>query len=211
MTIFTFALGILFVAAGLGGLGASINLLPTELGLLYAGCGALAICAGGVMAAIAALIHRLGALKAAIERAQPREAWQMPGAPPLVDAGPREPDLSPAVEEGGAPPVFAPEPRTFEGRDFENAAPPVEVEPEPELAQEEDAVNANRAGHLPTMSEIEHAIAEPEPAPTLVGRYSSGGSNYMIFSDGSIEAETESGAFKFASMSEFKAYLAGKR
>ncbi len=33
----------------------------------------------------------------------------------------------------------------------------------------------------------------------------------MIFSDGSIEAETEDGAFKFASMSEFKAYLAGSK
>ena len=76
---------------------------------------------------------------------------------------------------------------------------------------EEDAVNANRAGHLPTMSQIEHALAEPEPAPTLVGRYSAGGANYMIFSDGSIEAETETGAFKFASMGDFKAYLAGKR
>ena len=33
----------------------------------------------------------------------------------------------------------------------------------------------------------------------------------MIFSDGTIEAETEEGAFKFASMGDFKAYLAGKR
>ncbi|MBV8472870.1 MAG: hypothetical protein JO107_01650, partial [Hyphomicrobiales bacterium] len=189
MTIFTFALGVLFVAAGLGGLAASVNLLPTEIGLLYAGCGALAICAGGVMAAIGALIHQLGAVKAAIERAQPREAWQIAAAPPLADVAPREPELSPAFEESGAPPVLAPEPRVAAAKDFEEshaeAGGPVEAEPEPEPAQEEDAVNVNRAGRLPTMSEIEHAIAEPEPAPTLVGRYSAGGSNYMIFSDGS--------------------------
>ena len=33
----------------------------------------------------------------------------------------------------------------------------------------------------------------------------------MIFSDGSIEAETEEGKFKFASMSDFKRHLAEKR
>ena len=44
MAIFTFILGIVFVAAGLGGIIASVDLLPTELGLLYVGCGALATC-----------------------------------------------------------------------------------------------------------------------------------------------------------------------
>jgi len=33
----------------------------------------------------------------------------------------------------------------------------------------------------------------------------------MIFSDGSIEAKTENGTYKFASMSDFRAYLAGAR
>ena len=49
------------------------------------------------------------------------------------------------------------------------------------------------------------------PPPTLVGRYSAGGANYSIFSDGSIEAETDQGAFKFGSMTEFKAFIAAKR
>jgi hypothetical protein len=204
MTIFTFALGIVFVVAGLGGIGASINLVPTELGLLYAECGAMGIATGGVIVAIAALIHRLGKLRVAVERAQPREAWQIPGAPPLGDVAARE--IEPADFETAAPASFAPIPRVFDDET------PAEGEPggAPPL-EEEDAVNTNRVGHLPTMSEIEHALAEPEPAPTLVGRYSAGGANYMIFSDGSIEAETEDGAFKFGSMSEFKAYLAGSK
>jgi hypothetical protein len=33
----------------------------------------------------------------------------------------------------------------------------------------------------------------------------------MIFSDGTIEAETEQGAFRFASMGDFKAYIAGRK
>ncbi len=159
MTIFTFALGIVFVVAGFGGIVASINLVPTELGLLYAGCGAMGIATGGVIVAIAALIHRLGKLRATFERAQPREAWQIPGAPPLGDAAARE--IEPADFETAAPPAFPPIPRVFEDET------PAEGEPEaaPRL-EEEDAVNANRVGHLPTMSAIEHALAEPEPAPT---------------------------------------------
>jgi hypothetical protein len=206
MTIFTFALGIVFVVAGLGGIVASIDLVPTELGLLYAGCGAMGIATGGVIVAIGALIYRLGKLSATVERAQPREAWQIPGAPPLRDAAARE--IEPVGFETAAPAGFAPIPRVFED---EAPAAGEPEEPEAPRLDEEDAVNANRVGHLPTMSEIEHALAEPEAAPTLVGRYSAGGANYMIFSDGSIEAETENGAFRFGSMSEFKAYLAGNK
>ena len=61
------------------------------------------------------------------------------------------------------------------------------------------------------LAELEEALAAAKAPPTLVGRYSAGGANYMIFSDGSIEAETEDGAFRFASMDDFKAYLASER
>ena len=209
MTIFTFLLGIVFVVAGLGGIVASINLLPTELGLLYAGSGVLAVCAGGVMLAIGALIRRLGALRATIERAQGREGWQTaasvaeswPAAAPAAEEVALREGEAPALDAAAAPTAYEPEPAVAS-----------EIAPEDALPlEEEDAVNENRSGHLPTMAQIEHALIEPEAAPTLVGRYSAGGANYMIFSDGSIEAETEEGAFKFASMSEFKAYLAGPR
>ena len=67
------------------------------------------------------------------------------------------------------------------------------------------------SGHLPTLGEIEQAIETPEAPPSLIGRYSSGGANYMIFADGSIEAETQDGTFKFASMGDFKHFLAGQK
>ena len=41
----------------------------------------------------------------------------------------------------------------------------------------------------------------------MIGRYTSSGAHYMIFSDGSIEAETDEGGFKFASMGDFKKFL----
>lgn len=194
MAIFAFILGLVLVVAGAGSLMACFNLLPTDMGLLYAICGTLGLCFGAVTLAIGALIHRLGAIAATIQAPQNRDAWQI---------APSAADEAVAAREPLATSVYAPVEPTFA-----NEAPPVESEP---AALDDDPINENRVGHLPTMGEIEHALAEPEAAPTLVGRYSSGGANYMIFSDGSIEAETEGGAFKFASMSEFKAYLAGER
>ena len=65
----------------------------------------------------------------------------------------------------------------------------------------------------PSVADLEQALAAAAAVapPTLVGHYSAGGANYKIFSDGSIEAETAGGAFRFASMDDFKSYLASER
>ena len=94
------------------------------------------------------------------------------------------------------------------------APPPLEPEAPTRLAEAEGAeapINENRAGHLPTFAGVEAAVEAPEAQPRLIGRYSAGGANYMIFADGSIEAETKEGTFKFASMTEFKNFLAERR
>jgi hypothetical protein len=94
------------------------------------------------------------------------------------------------------------------------APPPLEPEAPTRLAEAEGAeapINENRAGHLPTFAGVEAAVEAPEAQPRLIGRYSAGGANYMIFADGSIEAETKEGTFKFASMTEFKHFLAERR
>ena len=170
-----FFLGLMLSLAGAAGLAASFDLLPTELGLLYAMGGAVALSGGFITLAVAALIRRVDAL--ANLAATPPEPVYVESRGPLGEA-------PPAAEPYGEP------------------APIVEAADAP--------INVNRVGHLPSLAAIEHALHEPEAAAALVGRYSAGGANYMIFSDGSIEAETEQGAFKFASMSEFKAHLAGK-
>jgi hypothetical protein len=64
-------------------------------------------------------------------------------------------------------------------------APPAPLEPAPPAA-------------------VEPAIAEP---PHEVRRYVVRGTEYAIFSDGSIEAQTDEGRLRFASMAEFRAYL----
>ena len=183
MAIFVFALGLVLAICGGASQAASVDLLPTELGMLYAIAGIVALCSACIVISIGALITRIG---------KPSEA------------GPRavEKALAPRAEPA-APPVIAPVLAEAE-------------QPAPEAVErvelvDEDVVNENRAGHLPTLEEVESAIAHPEPPPTLVGRYSAGGANYMIFSDGTIEAELEGGAYRFASMGDFKAYIAGRK
>ena len=44
-------------------------------------------------------------------------------------------------------------------------------------------------------------------APTVVGRYEANGASYVLFSDGTIEVETESGTHRFSSMAELKEHI----
>jgi hypothetical protein len=180
MATFVIALGLCLAVSGFGGLIASLDLLPTEIGMLYAVCGVIAVSAGFIVLSIGGLIRRVDALDAGSRSMEATER-----------------DASPEAELV----VVEPEPIVFESAP--STAPDNDV-------GEEEPLNENRVGHLPTLAEVEHAIAHPESPPTLVGRYSAGGANYMIFSDGTIEAEMEEGAFHFASLAEFKAYLAGR-
>jgi hypothetical protein len=56
----------------------------------------------------------------------------------------------------------------------------------------------------------EPAVPEPRREPEtreIVGKYASGGNTYVMFADGSIEAETPQGRFTFASLDELKAFV----
>jgi hypothetical protein len=50
--------------------------------------------------------------------------------------------------------------------------------------------------------------AQPEPAQTVVGTYSSGGNAYTMYADGSIEADTPTGRYRFKSLDELKDFIA---
>ena len=55
----------------------------------------------------------------------------------------------------------------------------------------------------------------PQPAPpppperVIVGQYSSGGNEYKMYSDGSIDATTPAGLRRFASLEELRDFVAG--
>ena len=146
MTILTFLIGAAFLLTGLGSLAYCIDLVPTEMGRLYAQCGAMLVSASGIIFAIASLIARLNRIFA-----PPRRT---PAATALVAA--------PADE---APPP----------------APPAVA--------------------------VVAATAEPQ----VVARYNAGDAQYVVYSDGAIEAETPHGGLRFASMDALKAYIADRQ
>ncbi len=84
---------------------------------------------------------------------------------------------------------------------------PVPTFPHPAL-EDELASEPNHA--VPDTSNP--AAVDPEPAgPAMIGRYEAEGTSYLMFSDGSIEAQSESGVFHFASMAELKAFIEDKQ
>jgi hypothetical protein len=192
MAIFVFALSLVLLAAGLASGYMSLDLVPTSVGVLYALSGAVAVALAVVAFALGVLIRRIDALAKLVRQ---------PAAPlAAAEAGAAEPAR---LEAEPLPAEVFEEPLTAEAEAV--------AEPDAIAEDAEDPINENRAGHLPTLHTIEHAIETPERPPSLIGRYSAGGANYMIFDDGSIEAETTDGAFKFASMGDFKRYLADRK
>ncbi len=207
MTIVTFVLGLVLIAAGAGGLVASYDLLPTELGLLYACCGAILVSGGVVTVAIGVAVLRLEALTHMVHFAAavddlPDEG-EVAAAQHAEDHAAHEPDAAPVELEAAAPGGEAP------AVELQPADAHVAAAETVEETLAEAPVETGVAAGAPGGADLEPApVAAP---PTLVGHYSAGGANYKIFSDGSIEAETDGGAFRFASMEAFKAYLARAR
>ena len=154
MAILILVLGAILFAAGFGSLAYSVDLVPTEMGRLYAECGVILISSSAVVVALAAVIAKLNRIFTPTRR---------------------KPN----------PPAAAPAPG--------------------------DDVKLNHSDHPPSLRAVEETIAEPEAAPSVVARYSAGGVQYVIYSDGAIEAETDAGGMRFASMDELKAYIAEQR
>lgn len=179
MAILVFVLSLILLIAAVASGYQSIDLLPTSIGVLYAVSGAIAACGAVVTFAIAVLIRRIDALTKLV--------WQ-PAAPAPLEPPPSS-GTAPAEAVVAAPPAIEAAARTGV-----NEAP---------TAEDESPININRTGHLPSLETIETVLEQP----SLIGSYSSAGANYKIFADGSIEAETSEGTFKFASMADFKRHL----
>ncbi|HEY8382787.1 MAG TPA: hypothetical protein VIL09_11625 [Microvirga sp.] len=84
--------------------------------------------------------------------------------------------------------------------------PPIDLAPEPApqpLQAEADPVEAE------ALEEERHDDELPAGQPAaIIGTYNSGDNRYVMFSDGSIEAETPEGLFRFASLDELKEFIA---
>jgi hypothetical protein len=82
--------------------------------------------------------------------------------------------------------------------------PPI-IAAKPVPPSEPDALTALRSSLDPFQEPAPPSKAER----TAVGRYSSEGNTYVMFDDGSIEADTPKGRYTFASLDELKAFVDG--
>jgi hypothetical protein len=120
-----------------------------------------------------------------------------------------EPEIAPEIAtapELEPQPELAPEP---EPEPHDVPVPEHEAKPEPEIEIPHEPL-------VETVHEEAHepAAAEPalhhEPKPEIIGHYDAQGAHYTLFADGSIEAETPHGVYRFASMAELKSFIEGQ-
>jgi hypothetical protein len=90
-------------------------------------------------------------------------------------------------------------------RSDEALEPVSEVEPEREPQRDREPA----AGETDQEAFAEDDATSGEEGPaTIIGTYNSGDNKYVMFSDGSIEAQTPSGTFRFQSLDELKEFIA---
>ena len=82
-------------------------------------------------------------------------------------------------------------------------------EPRPHVGEPEEHNEAEPEVHIPAAEEAPQAPAPPAE-PAVIGRYTSGNTTYVMFADGSIEAETPTGILRFASLADLKVYVEGQ-
>jgi hypothetical protein len=152
-----------------------------------------------------------------------QEGEKRPEPDPLLDLAAREPapDEEDREAEPHAPAADA-EARLpddfFEDR--ERRAPERDREPlaeaedddHPWLRRRPEPKFETEAEREPEPEEVgpdatEEPPAEDSPA-TVIGTYTSGPNRYVMFSDGSIEADTPQGVFRFGSLDELKQFIA---
>lgn len=138
--------------------------------------------------------RRSGADDTSSELARPGEGPERP-AFVIDDLDDDEDDRGEAASQASQGPIFPPVgPGADDAARPGPAAPPAtleasrEAEPEPEVDRTPDAAS--------------------EGPRTVVGTYNSGDNRYVMFSDGSIEAETPDGVFRFGSLDELKEFIA---
>lgn len=152
----------------------------------------------------------------------PRPAEPSPPPPPHDD----EPDLKvPDFLLAERARDADEEPRVFDGVDRYHRMPEEqEPEPEPRDREEQDRrsepavatpADDRREPDLEPVSAEEpereaesREEAEEDHPAVVVGTYNSGENRYVMFSDGSIEAQTPGGVFRFQSLDELKEFIA---
>lgn len=164
---------------------------------------------------------------------EPRPIHEPEAPAEAVTATSSQEEPSPKKDEGGEPELRIPDFLITERYRETTYTEITTVEPKPpgsstERAPESEVPSTAPEPYVPSREED---IFEPEPSQTsraethaeaeapqeeagtesgatVIGTYNSGDNRYVMFSDGSIEAETPQGMFKFKSLDELKDFIA---
>ncbi|MBV9079274.1 MAG: hypothetical protein JO048_17560 [Methylobacteriaceae bacterium] len=189
-------LSVAMIASGLMAIYSGALIITVERGWSMVIAGAVGASSGAVLLGLSLVAARLKrvvagvtALNVAFSRItsavhEPTHPVTAPEPPPPARAPrPLEPPFASPASATGADlrPTLPPEP----------AAPPLR--------------DAGEPASETAPSDI------PSPDRQIVGRHQAGENRYVMFADGSIEAETPGGALRFASMEELRAFVARQR
>ena len=135
-----------------------------------------------------------------------------------VRGEPTMPSIPPPEPMKAAPVVFDDD---ADKMDWLDKALSSEEESAPAPAPEQSAEKAPEPPQQPVKDEKPAAPAVPPrqatasdpttarraPEPPVIGRYDAHGNTYVLYADGSIDAETPNGTFRFKSMAELKNFI----
>jgi hypothetical protein len=145
------------------------------------------------------------------QRVEPPVSWPVAAsAPAPVGGSERDEPVRPAIsvaDEPATSPAEAARPSQNDEEDapFASADP---VVPDTPAAEPLRLAEGESSGDEPApKTDTPEASASGEGV-TVIGTYTSGGNRYVMFSDGSIDAETPDGTFRFQSLDELKAFIA---
>jgi hypothetical protein len=177
------------------------GIVLTERGWSMVIAGTVAATGGVLVLAAAILAGRLGRIHGELVRLRERVGRLDAATPPRPGVEPLVPPAGVGVP--GAGPV---EQAVLKAADVipEPAREPVRITPE------RAPVRA-----APPLGEDEESLAYPPAAPeadapAVVGTYNSGGNAYVMYADGSIEADTPTGRYRFKSLDELKDFISGR-
>ncbi|HEX2724334.1 MAG TPA: hypothetical protein VHN20_00780 [Beijerinckiaceae bacterium] len=218
MVFALYIVALAMVAGGLSAIYLGSDIIVMERGWTMVISGAVIAAAGALLAGVATAVARLQAIEHEFAVLRDRLARSDFDAATAQLAAPRR--SAPPRGAGGAAMAAAgltasrdfelpPEPRLG---DTPVAAGPAPGQPAPVPAGHEAALIEAEGGKAAAGAQA-GTVTTPESSeaaggPTVVGTYNSGGNFYIMYSDGSIEAETPAGKFRFLSLDELKDFIA---
>ncbi|HEX8665311.1 MAG TPA: hypothetical protein VF744_14915 [Beijerinckiaceae bacterium] len=202
MVVALYLIALAMIGAGAGAIAYGWGIVMTERGWTMVICAVVVLSAGLLLLGIAVVAGRIRRIERELAVFRDHLTRLGGSASPLP---PRPSEPSPAAAgtaakagaTSGVDSVVAPPESPIVGEEEHAVLRAADVIPEPVPPEPLRPVTAAPAKPAPA-----------EPARTVAGTYSSGGNAYTMYSDGSIEAETPTGHYRFKSLEELKDFIA---